>query len=202
MLTLRSLLSLPVFLSSTLIAHVLAAGNGFIDAEENGVSVDLAAQLTGGEKCDDMQLERITKGFNEMNMLFQAAVRVDWNGEAELEFFGRRERIQNYTGMIEGNLKRAAQYANLKGNATRNPDIHVRCDDPNDMCDEGNKKDGKHPAYNIGNEPHINFCKRYFNLDPLEEKVDKEAGNQETNRDIMQYYNRGRHAVHLIRAKN
>ena len=94
--------------------------------------------------------------------------------------------------MIEGNLLRAAQYANLRENATRNPDIHVRCDDPNDMCDEGNKKDGKHFAYNIGNEPHINFCKRYFNLDPLDERVDKEAGDVKTNRDVMQYYNRGR----------
>jgi hypothetical protein len=196
MLTTRVLLSLPVFLSSTLIAHALAApapaDTGFIDANQDGLNTDFAAQLTGGEKCDDMELEQIKKGFNEMTVIFNAALRPNWAGQAELEYFGKLSRISNYTSMIEGNLLRAAQYANLRGNATRNPDIHVRCDDPNNMCDEGNKKDGKHPAYNIGNEPHINFCKRYFNLDPLDERVDKEAGDVKTNRDVMQYYNRGR----------
>ena len=192
MLTLRTLLSLPVLVSTTLIAHALASGDGFIDKNEKGAQRgDYAARLTGGEKCDDEEMKQIRDGFDEMNMIFQAAVRVDWAGQAELEFFGNRQRVQKYTSMIEANLVRAAQYANLRGNATRNPDIHVRCDDPNDMCDEGNKKDGKHMAYNIGNDPHIVFCKRYFNLDPMEETVDKEARNPQTNRDIMQYYTRG-----------
>jgi hypothetical protein len=196
MFTLRTLLSLPVFLSSTLIAHALAApapvDSGYIGANQDVLTTDFAAQLTGGENCDDTELEQIRKGFNEMTILFSAATHPNWTGEPELEYFGNLSRIANYTFMIEENLLRAAQYANLKGNSTRNPDIHVRCDDPNDMCDEGNRKDGKHSAYNIGNEPHVNFCKRYFDLDPLVKKVDKEAENVETNKNIMQYYNRGR----------
>ncbi|KAF2712121.1 hypothetical protein K504DRAFT_400647 [Pleomassaria siparia CBS 279.74] len=190
MFTLQHLLSLPVFLSTTLIAHALAAGTGFIDSESNTLKTNFAAQLTGGEKCDDDKFQQIRDGFNEMTVLFRNAARVDWNGQAELEYFGRQDRIGNYTSMIEENLIRAAQYANLKGNATRNPDIHVRCDDPNNVCNEGNKKEGKHVAYNIGNEPHINFCKRYFNLDPLDTKVEKAAAKGDTSKDIMQYYNR------------
>lgn len=191
MLTLQTLLALPVFLSTTIISHALAAPGGYID-ENKGPNVDWAAQLTGGEECDDKDLKRIRDGFAEMNMLFASAQDPDFTQEAEIEFFGRQNRISNYTDMIEGNLRRAAQYANLKGNMTRNPDIHVRCDDPNDMCDEGNKKEGRHAAYNIGNEPHINFCDKYFDLDPLDEQVDDEADEERTKMDLMNYYNRGK----------
>ncbi|KAF2257333.1 hypothetical protein BU26DRAFT_414911 [Trematosphaeria pertusa] len=192
MLTLQRLLSLPVFLSTTLIAHALAAPGGFIDDDKDGGDdkPDYAAALTGGEDCNDKALKAIREGFHEMNKLFAVTREIDWSQEPEIEFFGREDRIANYTDMIAGNLLRAQQYANLKGNAARNPDIHVRCDDPNDMCDEGNKKDGKHVAYNIGNEPHINFCKKYFDLDPLDEEVDEEASDSQTRLDLLNYYNR------------
>lgn len=191
MLTLQSLLSLPVWLSTSLIAHALAVPDGFIDLDEKGAGTKLATQLTGGEDCGDKQIQAIREGFTEMNSLFQAALNIDWNGDPEREFFGQQDRIANFTDMIQSNLVRASQYANLAGNTTRNPDIHVRCDDPNDFCDEGNKKDGKHVAYNIGNEPHINFCGRYFGLDPLDKTVNDAAGDASTNTDIMRYYNRG-----------
>ena len=193
MLTLQTLLSLPVFLSTTLVAHALASPSpgGFIDSDNKGSAPPFAAVLTGGDGCNAEDLEAIRDGFEEMTRLFRAALPVNWEGEAELEFFGRPDRISNYTAMIESNLRRAAQYGNLKGDATVNPDIHVRCDDPNSLCDEGNKREGKHVAYNIGNDPHINFCKRYFGLDALDDTVDKEAQNMTTNLELMNYYNRG-----------
>jgi hypothetical protein len=192
MFTLQKLLSLPVFLSATIIAHALAAPQGFIDEENKDENLNYAAVLTGGENCGDEELKAIRGGFHEMNKLFQAALNPDWTRQAELEFFGRRERISNYTEMIEGNLLRAAQYGNQEGNTIRNPDIHVRCDDPNDLCDEGNKREGKHTVYNIGNEPHINFCEKYFDLDSLDEEVDEEAGDEQTKNDLLNYYNRGK----------
>jgi hypothetical protein len=191
MLTVQKLLSLPVFLLTTLIAHALAAPQGFIDKDKNDPNRNYAAALTGGEECGDKKIKAIRDGFAEMNKLFQAALNPDWTQEAEIELFGRQDRISNYTAMIEGNLRRAAQYGNLKGNATRNPDIHVRCDDPNGICDDGSKKEGKHTVYNIGNEPHINFCKKYFDLDALDEEVDDEAGDERTKNDLLNYYNRG-----------
>jgi len=193
MLTLQKLLSLPVFLSATLIAHALAAPQGFIDDDDTkDENLNYAAALTGGERCSDKDIKAIREGFHEMNRLFRAALDPDWTRQAELEFFGREERISNYTEMIEGNLLRAAQYGNLEGNPARNPDIHVRCDDPNDLCDEGNKKDGRHMVYNIGNEPHINFCERYFELDSLDDEVDGEADQEQTKNNLLNYYNRGK----------
>jgi hypothetical protein len=191
MLTLQKLLSLPTFLVATLLTHALAAPQGFIDDGHKDENLNYAASLTGGEGCSDRDLKAIRSGFHEMNKLYQAALNPDWTRQAELEFFGRKERISNYTDMIEGNLRRAAQYANLKGNATRNPDIHVRCDDPNDLCGEGNKKDGRHTVYNIGNEPHVNFCGKYFDLDGLDDEVDDEAGDDQTKNELLNYYNRG-----------
>ncbi|KAF2689520.1 hypothetical protein K458DRAFT_358342 [Lentithecium fluviatile CBS 122367] len=190
MLTVQKLLSLPVFLSATLIAHALAAPQGFIDEDKKDSNLDYAAALTGGEGCGDKELKAIREGFDEMNKIFQAALNPDFTREAEVEFFGPPDRISNYTAMIEGNLRRAAQYGNREGNATKNPDIHVRCDDPNGMCDEGDKKKGKHYVYNIGNEPHINFCNKYFDMDPLDDKVDEEADEDQTKNDLLNYYNR------------
>jgi hypothetical protein len=191
MLTLQKLLSLPVFLSAILIAHALAAPQGFIDEDRKDENLNYAAALTGGENCGDKELKHIRQGFYEMNKLFQAALDPDWTGPAEVEFFGRRERILNYTDMIQGNLQRAAQYSNEEGSSTRNPDIHVRCDDPNELCDEGNKREGKHAVYNIGNEPHINFCEKYFELDGLDDELDEEAGREQSKMNLLNYYNRG-----------
>ncbi|KAF2017409.1 hypothetical protein BU24DRAFT_460458 [Aaosphaeria arxii CBS 175.79] len=149
-----------------------------------------AMNLTGGERCGKNQLEAIRAGFHEMNVLFAASLPLNMSGEAEQEFFGPEARSSNFTELIEANLQRAIQYANGGGTGTVMPDIHVRCDDPNDYCDVGNKRDGKHVAYNIGNEPHINFCRRYFGLDGLEETVENVAANSTLNKDLMAYYNR------------
>lgn len=201
MLTLRTLLSLPVFLSTTIVTYVLAApgsspkgsdgGDGFIDVDGKEPFFNYAASLTGGEGCKDKDLKYIRDGFDEMNRLFAAAQNPDFENECEIEFFGRPYRIANFTDLITGNLRRAAQYGNLEGNETRNPDIHIRCDDPADLCDNGSKKDGKHGAYNLGNEPHINFCKKYFELDPLDEQVKDESGNELSKLALGKYINRG-----------
>ncbi|KAF1977918.1 hypothetical protein BU23DRAFT_275955 [Bimuria novae-zelandiae CBS 107.79] len=200
MLTLKALLSLPIFLSTTIITHAFAApgsspsgsdgSSGYIDVDKKELFLNYAASLTGGEGCKDKDLKWIRDGFSEMNKMFAAAQDPDFENETEIEFFGRPYRINNYTDLIRGNLRRAAQYANLQGNATVNPDIHVRCDDPAKICDDGNKRDGKHPAYNIGNEPHINFCKKYFDLDPLDEQVDSEAGKELSKLGLGKYVNR------------
>lgn len=191
MLNLRSLFWLPGFVSFSLIAHAYAAPDGSIGLDQKGSGPELAATLTGGEGCQDSQLQLIREGFLEMNQLFQAALNPDWDGDIERDFFGKRERIQNYTQMIESNLLRASQYSNLKGSGIHNPDIHIRCDDPNKYCDEGRKKKGEHVAYNIGNEPHVNFCQPYFPLEPLEKTVDDIAKNAGDNMQLMRYYNRG-----------
>ncbi|KAF1929296.1 uncharacterized protein M421DRAFT_419813 [Didymella exigua CBS 183.55] len=194
MLTLRVLLSLPTLLSIALVAHVNAAvpaDDGVIAEEKGTAKPELAAALTGGEGCSSSDIEDIRVGFVEMTELFQAALPYDQNGQPSIELFGRPLRIANYSSMIESNLKRAAQYANLRGSETVNPDVHVRCDDPNNMCKTGNKRDGNHVAYNMGNLPMINFCKDYFKLDGLEDRVDKKAGNQMEKERLHEYYNRG-----------
>ncbi|KAF2873143.1 hypothetical protein BDV95DRAFT_667185 [Massariosphaeria phaeospora] len=206
MLALPMILALPVLLSTSIFTHAFATDQGFIDIYK-GANAHYAAELTGGEDCNEKEMQKIRDGFVEMNMLFQAAVNVNWDGVPEREFFGSQERIQNYTRVVEANLRRAAQYANLKGNVTRNPDIHVRCDDPNDQCGgKGWKRDGNgkggggggHAAYNIGNEPHINFCGRdndkkssgYFDLDPLDERMEKKAGKNGAEMELDEYQNR------------
>ena len=192
MLTLRSLLLLPVFLSISQLAHATAIpdDDGLIEEEKGKDRPELAASLTGGEGCSSSEIEDIRDGFIEMTELFQAALPYDPNGQPAVELFGQPLRIANYSSMIESNLERAAQYANLKGNKRVNPDVHVRCDDPNKICRMGNKREGNHVAYNIGNLPMINFCKDYFKLDYLEETVDKKAGNQMEKERLHEYYNR------------
>ncbi|KAF1949217.1 hypothetical protein CC80DRAFT_278902 [Byssothecium circinans] len=198
MLTLAKLISLPVWLSTLLITHALAApaqSTGFIDEDKKTQNLNFAAMLTGGESCSDKQLKAIKSGFADMNLLFASAQNPDFeNGAVEVEFFGRPTRIANYTELITANLQRAMQYGVLKdeviGNGTKMPDIHVRCDDPNDMCDGG--RNGKHKVYNIANAPHVNFCRRYFELDGLEEKVDDRADDDAPKRlNLWKYYNRG-----------
>jgi hypothetical protein len=231
MLTFKSILSLPVFLSTSLLAHAFASpglvrrngdndndndnhnnngnGNGkgnddrqsdfartfasgFLDQQHVLDKPDYAAKFLGGERCSEEEMIWISAGFDEMNQLFQAALNVDWSGDAERDFFGDPLRIANYTGLIEENLLRAAQYSNLqRSNGAQMPDIHVRCDDPEDYCGENMFKDsGKHAVYNIGNEPHINFCPQYFRMDPLDARVDEKADQEKDN--IMKYYNRGK----------
>ncbi|KAF2447016.1 hypothetical protein P171DRAFT_471430 [Karstenula rhodostoma CBS 690.94] len=200
MLILRALLALPVFLSSTIITYALAApgsspqgsdeSDGFLDVDKKEPFLNYAASLTGGEGCKDNDLKWIRDGFDEMNTLFAAAQDPNFENQSEIDFFGRPFRIGNFTDLIRANLRRAGQYGNLQGAAIVNPDIHVRCDDPNDICNEGKKKDGKHAAYNIGNRPHINFCERYFTLDPLEEQVNDESSNDQAKNYLINYYNR------------
>lgn len=191
MLTLRTLLSLPTFLAVALVAHAIALPDDGVIAEEKGQArPELAASLTGGEGCSSSDIDDIRDGFLEMTELFKAALPYDSNGQPAIELFGQPLRIANYTSMIESNFRRAAQYANLQGNDTVNPDVHVRCDDPNKICRMGNKREGDHVAYNMGNLPMINFCKNYFKLDGLEETVDRKAGNQMEKERLHEYYNR------------
>jgi hypothetical protein len=206
MFSLNTLLSLPVFLSTTIVTFALAApggspqgsdgSNGYIDVDKKEPFLNYATSLTGGEGCRDKDLKWIRDGFHEMNKLFAAAQSPDFESECEIEFFGRPYRISNYTDIIIGNLRRAGQYANLQGDKLRNSDVHVRCDDPADVCEGGSKKDGKHPAYNIGNEPHINFCNRYFDLDPLDEQVNDESGNELSKLALGKYTNRGEYTLY------
>lgn len=192
MLTLRALLSLPTLLSIVLVTHAAVPADDGVIAEGKGrAKPELAAALTGGEGCTSSDIEDIRDGFVEMTELFQAALPYDQNGQPAIELFGQPLRIANYSSLIESNLRRAAQYANLKGNETVNPDVHVRCDDPNNICKTGNKREGNHVAYNMGNLPMINFCKDYFKLDGLEERIDEKAGNQMEKERLHEYYNRG-----------
>ncbi|KAH7090273.1 hypothetical protein FB567DRAFT_287265 [Paraphoma chrysanthemicola] len=191
MLNFRAFLSLPAILASSLIAHAFAYPDGLINDEKGSDKADLATSLTGGEGCNADDLSEIRSGFADMATLFQAAVPYDSLGQASVEFFGRPSRIQNYTDMISGNLQRAANYGKVEGSeGPKNADIHVRCDDPLGACRFGNKREGNHAAYNIGNEPHINFCRDYFRLDPLKKTVDKKAGNQMEKEKLMEYYTR------------
>ncbi|KAF2036056.1 hypothetical protein EK21DRAFT_83777 [Setomelanomma holmii] len=191
MLTFRIFSSLPILLAFCLIPHALAYPDGLINEEKGSDKVKLATTLTGGEGCDEEDLSEIRSGFAEMATLFQAALPYDSTGQPSVEFFGKPSLIENYTDMIIGNLQRAANYGKVAGSeGPKNADIHVRCDDPMNVCKFGNKREGNHVAYNIGNDPHVNFCKDYFKLDPLKKRVDKKAGNQMDNRKLMEYYNR------------
>lgn len=192
MLSLRTLLSLPTVLLVTLVNHAVAVpeNDGVIAEEKGQARPELAAALTGGEGCSASDIEDIRDGFVEMTELFQAALPYDPNGQPAIELFGQPLRIANYSSMIESNLERAAQYANLKGNETVNPDVHVRCDDPVNICKAGNGREGNHVAYNMGNLPMINFCKDYFKMDELDDRVDKKANNQMEKERLHEYYNR------------
>ena len=195
MFSVRRILSLPIYLSTAITFALAATPQGCIsndNTDKNICGPSLAAQLTGGEGCQPKQLKEIRDGFANMNSLFKAALNPNFDtGDPEREFFGQRDRIANYTSLIESNIQRASWYAHPAGSSTRNPDIHVRCDDPNGACEDGGKQDGKHVAYNIGNDPHINFCRKYFSLDGLDETVENVAKDQKNNMDLTNYYNRG-----------
>ena len=192
MLTLRNVILLPTIISTLLVTHAVGVphDDGVIAEEKGGPRPELATALTGGEGCSPSNIEHIRDGFVEMTALFEAALPYDMNGQPAIELFGQPLRIVNYTPMVKANLERAAQYANLKGNETVNSDIHVRCDDPAKICDLGNKREGEHFAYNMGNLPVINFCKGYFMMDELDERVDKKANNKMEKERLHEYYNR------------
>lgn len=191
--TFRALLALPTIISTTLIAHALARPDGIIGEDRGSPKAVFATSLTGGEGCSPSDLGDIRAGFAEMTSLFAASIPYETSGQPSVEFFGPPTQITNYTDMISGNLQRAAQYGTIKdGEGEVNADIHVRCDDPVGACRFGNKREGSHAAYNIGNEPHVNFCNDYFKLDPLDKRVNKKANNQMERDRMMEYYNRGK----------
>lgn len=183
------------FYSSALFAiliHLTFANHKGVIGEDKGGRPNFATALTGGEGCDDDDLEAIRLGFADMATLFQAALPFQSTEQPAIEFFGNSIFAQNFTELIEGNLRRAANYAKVSGTeGPANTDIHVRCDDPLGVCRYGNRREGNHAAYNIGNEPHINFCGDYFRLDGLKRRVDKKAENQVERERLMGYYNRG-----------
>jgi hypothetical protein len=191
MLSLRTLLSLPALLSSSLITRTFAYPDGVIGEGKGAPPAHFATALTGGEGCDSDAIDDIRDGFAEMTTLFQAAQPFEPLGQASVEFFGDPITIQNYIGMIEANLQRATNYGKIEGSeGSKNSDIHIRCDDPLEICEYGNKREGTHAAYNIGNEPHVNFCKDYFRLEALKTKVDRQAEDQRERDKLMEYYTR------------
>jgi hypothetical protein len=192
MLTLASLLSLPPVILSTVVtlAYASTSTDGVIGDDKTHVRSTFATALTGGEGCDLSEIEEIRQGFSEMVALFAAATPFDPTSQPGREFFGP-SIAANYTDMIAQSLQRAANYGVLEGeDGAVNANIHIRCDDPMDLCDRGNKREGNHAAYNIGNEPHIVFCSDYFRMDPLEARIDNKANDQIQKDRIMEYYNR------------
>ncbi|USP80897.1 uncharacterized protein yc1106_08171 [Curvularia clavata] len=190
MLTLASLLSLPPVLLSLLVTHVHASPDGVIGDDKQSGRLTFATALTGGEGCDLSEIDDIRDGFAEMTALFAAATPFDLTSQPAREFFGP-SIAANYTDMIAESLQRAANYGLLRGSdGAINSDIHIRCDDPMHLCDRGNRRDGSHAAYNIGNEPHIVFCSDYFRMDPLQARVNNKAEDQILKDRLMEYYNR------------
>ena len=198
MLTNGSLLWLPILLTASFITQVIAVPGGVI-AEDSGPRPELAAALTGGEGCSATNIEDIRSGFVEMTELYKAATPYDGNGQPATEFFGSPLRIANFSDMIESNLRRARIYANLKGSEIKNPDVHIRCDDPQKICDRGNDRDGYHAAYNMGNAPMVNFCPTYFKLEGLQDRIKKKADSQMEKERLTEYYNRGEDDVCTIK---
>jgi len=191
MLTLRVLWPLPIILSTVVLKQALANPEGLISDSKGASRTRLATSLTGGEGCDDDDLDDIRAGFAEMVTIFQATIPFDPTGQPSTELFGTTSMIQNYTNMISNNLQRAANYAKLEGGeGPANADIHVRCDDPMTICRYGNEREGSHSAYNIGNEPHVNFCDGYFGLDGLDKRVNKKADDQLNKDSLTEYYTR------------
>ncbi|KAH7399017.1 hypothetical protein DE146DRAFT_782968 [Phaeosphaeria sp. MPI-PUGE-AT-0046c] len=184
--------SLPTIFTSCLTASILARADGVIgEGKGASVSVSYATALTGGEGCTHDQISHIRAGFAEMATIFEASVPYEPTSQPGKEFFGSSLLVQNYTEMVAMNLQRAANYAKIEGSeGPINADIHVRCDDPMEICDYGNKREGNHAAYNIGNEPHVVFCGDYFRLAPLREKMDKTAEDQTEKEKLMEYYTR------------
>ncbi|KAH8730482.1 hypothetical protein GQ44DRAFT_723323 [Phaeosphaeriaceae sp. PMI808] len=196
MFSLRNLISHPTLFLSYLIAHTLAtpAYSGVIGEDKGDGGVPrgrLATSLTGGEGCSVNDILDIRFGFAEMAVIFQAAVPYEEISQVSREFFGNPTTDHNYTAMVAGNLQRAANYAKVQGSSGPvNSDVHVRCDDPMDVCRYGNWIEGFHTAYNIGNEPHVNFCPDYFNMEPLKKRVDRTAQNQMERDKLGEYYTR------------
>ncbi|KAH4305634.1 hypothetical protein HBH64_203350 [Parastagonospora nodorum] len=191
MLAFQSPLVLPVLSACSLFTNTLARPNGIIAEDKGSPGPQYATSLTGGEGCDTDDLSHIHAGFQEMAAIFQAALPYEPIGQPAVEFFGLPDLVGNYTSMIETNLQRAANFGKLEeSEGPANSDIHVRCDDPLGVCRFGNRREGSHAAYNIGNEPHIVFCEDYFRLDPLKKRVDKNAEDQTEKDKLMEYYTR------------
>jgi hypothetical protein len=196
--TLRALLTLPPVLLGTLIAHVYAFPDGVIGDEKATPSPTYATALTGGEGCSFSDIDDIRSGFSDMTVLLSSAVPFDYGTQPAIEFFGS-SILANYTDLIASNFRRASNYGILKGeDEPVKADIHIRCDDPMDLCDKGNRREGDHAAYNIGNEPHIVFCSDYFRMDDLNDRIDKKADNQMEKDGLMNYYNRAALWVRMV----
>jgi hypothetical protein len=179
----------PILLAA-LITRAYAIPDGVIGDDKGTARPTYATALTGGEGCDFSDIEDIRDGFSEMTTLFAAATPFDLTSQPAREFFGP-SIAANYTDMIAANLQRAANFGVVEGGVGAvNSDIHIRCDDPMDLCDKGNKREGNHAAYNIGNEPHIVFCSDYFRMDSLTTRINKKADNQMEKDRLMEYYNR------------
>lgn len=191
MLAVHSPVVLPALIACSLFTNSLALPNGIIAEDKGSPGPQYATSLTGGEGCDTHELSHINAGFQEMAIIFQAALPYEPIGQPAVEFFGLPNLVGNYTSMIETNLQRAANFGKLEASeGPANSDIHVRCDDPLGVCRFGNRREGSHAAYNIGNEPHIVFCPDYFLLDPLKKRVDKNAEDQTEKDKLMEYYTR------------
>lgn len=191
MLATRTLLTLSSILFSVLITHAYARRDGMINEEKGESSPAFATSLTGGEGCDPSDLEDIHDGFAEMAHLYVSILPYDSTSTPSVEFFGTLTRSGNYTDMVATNLQRAANYGMLAGTkGAVNGDIHVRCDDPMGICKLGNKREGNHAAYNIGNDAHVVFCKDYFQLGSLDKTIDKKSNNQMEREKLWSYYNR------------
>ena len=189
MLAFAQLFTLPPVLSA-LVARAHASPDGVIGDDKQPANPTFATTLTGGEGCDFSQIDRIRDGFAEMTSLFAAATPFDPTSQPARELFGPSINA-NYTDMIAQSLQRAANYGVLQGHpGAVNADIHIRCDDPMQLCDTGNKREGNHAAYNIGNEPHVVFCSDYFRMDPLQTRVNRKAADQIQKDRLMEYYNR------------
>lgn len=195
----RDILLLLVLLSASIISTVLADHTGLISPDKGISGYSYATALTGGDGCSDEQLEKIRAGFMDMITLFQSSLPFEPNGQPAMEFFGAPTTQRNYSSMISGNLQRGANYGKAKDTEGKaNSDVHVRCDDPMEICRFGNEIEGTHAAYNLGNEPHINFCDDYFELDNLKRRVDKIAGNQIEKDKLLEYYNQGTLWVRMV----
>lgn len=111
MLTLRHLLSLPTVLSLALVSQVLASpshrsdDDGLIGldkkGDDNGQS-EVKASLTGGEGCNNDQMKRIRGGFKDMMDLLAVTDKMNWDRDVEREYFGTRDRMANWMGLVEG----------------------------------------------------------------------------------------------------
>jgi hypothetical protein len=175
---LRTLFTLPPTISSALTSHVYARPDGVTGADKGPPRPTCATALTGGEGCSFSDIGSIRSGFSDMTVLLSPAVPFRYGTQSAIEFFGS-SILANYTDLIASNLQRAPNYGILDGEeGPVNADIHIRCDDPMDLCDKGNRREGDHAAYNIGNVPHIVFCSDYFRMDDLNDRIHKKADNR------------------------